>query len=90
MIKKRIIDFRNISIFSLLSRLLLLVGVLLTFSFVFLRFVLMCSYESGIVLAFSILFIGVGLLLYFFHIQFRKLSRIAEEVESMNEEMEKL
>ncbi|KYK22461.1 hypothetical protein AYK25_07240 [Thermoplasmatales archaeon SM1-50] len=36
----------------------------------------------GILLAFAILFIGLGLILYFFSCQFAKLSRIAEEVEN--------
>jgi len=33
------------------------------------------------ILAFSIIFIFVGLILYFFHYQFLKLSEIAEEIE---------
>ena len=37
---------------------------------------------NGIVLAFSILFLGLGLILYFFSCQFAKLSKIAEEVEN--------
>jgi len=35
----------------------------------------------GIILAFSILSLGLGLILYFFSRQFTKLSQIAEEVE---------
>jgi hypothetical protein len=37
---------------------------------------------TGIVLAFSILFLGLGLILFFFSCQFAKLSKIAEEVEN--------
>ena len=37
---------------------------------------------TGIILAFSILFVGLGLISYFFSCQFAKLSKIAEEVEN--------
>jgi O-antigen/teichoic acid export membrane protein len=37
--------------------------------------------DIGIILAFAILILGIGLILYFFSCQFRKLSQIAEEVE---------
>lgn len=36
----------------------------------------------GIILAFAILFLGLGLISYFFSCQFAKLSRIADEVEN--------
>ena len=36
----------------------------------------------GTILAFAILFLGLGLISYFFSCQFRKLSKIAEEVEN--------
>jgi uncharacterized membrane protein len=35
----------------------------------------------GIILAFAILFLGLGVISYFFSCQFAKLSKIAEEVE---------
>ena len=37
---------------------------------------------TGTFLAFTILFIGLGLIAYFFSCQFAKLSKIAEEVEN--------
>jgi len=37
---------------------------------------------TGTILAFTILFIGLGLIAYFFSCQFAKLSKIAEEVEN--------
>jgi hypothetical protein len=37
---------------------------------------------TGTILAFSILFVGLGLISYFFSCQFAKLSKIAEEVEN--------
>jgi len=39
------------------------------------------------IIAFSILFLGVGFILYFLHLQFVKLSKIANEIE--NEEVTK-
>ena len=38
--------------------------------------------STGTILAFTILFIGLGLILYFFSCQFAKLSKIADEVEN--------
>jgi membrane-anchored glycerophosphoryl diester phosphodiesterase (GDPDase) len=37
---------------------------------------------TGAILAFSILLLGIGVILYFFSCQFAKLSQIAKEVES--------
>jgi drug/metabolite transporter (DMT)-like permease len=37
---------------------------------------------TGAILAFAILCLGVGIILYFFTCQFAKLSRIAQEIES--------
>jgi uncharacterized membrane protein len=37
---------------------------------------------NGTILAFAILFLGLGLIAYFFACQFAKLSKIAEEVEN--------
>ena len=44
--------------------------------------------QSGVadsIIAFSIVFLGVGIILYFFHIQFAKLSKIADEIENEEE-----
>ena len=38
----------------------------------------------GIILAFSILFLGIGIIVYFFNCQFAKLAEIANEVEREN------
>lgn len=38
--------------------------------------------STGTIIAFTILFIGLGLIAYFFSCQFSKLSKIAEEVEN--------
>ena len=37
------------------------------------------------IIAFSIVFLGVGFILYFFHLQFVKLSKIADEIEKEEE-----
>ncbi len=37
------------------------------------------------IIAFSIVFLGVGFILYFFHLQFVKLSKIADEIENEEE-----
>jgi len=37
------------------------------------------------IIAFSIVFLGVGFILYFFHLQFKKLSKIADEIENEEE-----
>jgi len=40
------------------------------------------------IIAFSIVFLGVGFILYFFHLQFAKLSKIADEIENEEENKE--
>lgn len=42
------------------------------------------SYVDSII-AFSIVFLGVGIILYFFHCQFAKLAKIADEIENEEE-----
>jgi len=42
------------------------------------------SYVDSII-AFSIIFLGIGIILYFFHCQFAKLARIADEIENEEE-----
>jgi len=44
---------------------------------------------TGTILAFAILSLGLGLILYFFSCQFAKLSKIAEEVENDESLIEK-
>jgi len=67
------------------SRFFIILGiVLLVFFFVetFLRPLGLSEDVTGALLAFAILCIGLGALLYFFVVQFAKLSAIAEEIES--------
>lgn len=42
------------------------------------------SYVDSII-AFSIIFLGIGIILYFFHYQFAKLAKIADEIENEEE-----
>ena len=37
---------------------------------------------SDSILALSIIFLGIGIILYFFYLQFKKLSKIADEIEN--------
>jgi len=43
------------------------------------------SNTSDTIIAFSIVFLGFGFILYFFHLQFAKLSKISEEIENEEE-----
>jgi len=43
------------------------------------------SNKSGSIIAFSILFLSIGAILYFFHRQFSKLAKIANEIENESE-----
>ena len=43
------------------------------------------SNNSGSIIAFSILFLSIGAILYFFHRQFSKLAKIANEIENESE-----
>jgi hypothetical protein len=43
------------------------------------------SNYSGSIIALSILFLSIGIILYFFHRQFSKLAKIAKEIENESE-----
>jgi len=45
------------------------------------------SYMDSII-AFSIMFLGIGFILYFLHCQFAKLAEIADEIENENKDEE--
>ena len=84
MVKKR-----NISAYSdlktgFLYKFFLIIGGIFLFIYIInwlLSFNFINEAVSGTILAFSILFLGSGIILYFFFCQFSKLSEIAEEVE---------
>jgi len=56
----------------------------------FLQFIYDFSRSSYIdsIVAFSIIFLGVGIILYFLHCQFAKLAKIADEIENEEEDEE--
>jgi hypothetical protein len=71
---------------------LILGGILVALYLIFIFFRVLGEDVAGAILAFAILFLGFGCVLYFFSCQFAKLSRIAKEVESdesLSEEEEK-
>lgn len=85
--------FYKLSLFSGLLLLLVYVFLKVSSSFIgkgdtgFLQFIYdfsQSSYADSII-AFSIVFLGIGFILYFFHCQFAKLARIADEIENEEE-----
>lgn len=80
---------------GLISKICLGLGIILLGAYVFLKSISLVvqsgntglemlstlgnSSLNGMILAFSILFIGAGLLFYFLHYQFQKLAEIADE-----------
>lgn len=84
---------RNISVYSdfktgFLCKLVILLGSFLLIFYIFQLTIPLDVFDEnimGIILAFSILFLGVGIILYFFSCQFAKLAEIADEVEHMDE-----
>jgi hypothetical protein len=67
------------------SKFFIVLGIVLLLFYLvetFLRPLGLSDAITGALLAFTVLCIGVGLLLYFFVLQFAKLSAIAEEIEA--------
>jgi Zn-dependent protease with chaperone function len=70
---------------GLFSKLFIVLGIVLLLIFLvetFLHPIGLSDGVTGAMLAFAILCIGLGVLLYFFVLQFAKLSEIAEEIEA--------
>jgi hypothetical protein len=70
---------------GLFSKLFIVLGIVLLLIFLVeasLRPIGLSDGVTGAMLAFAILCIGLGVLLYFFVLQFAKLSEIAEEIEA--------
>ena len=92
MLKKRRISVYSDFKTGFLCKFLVLLGIILIIFYLvqwIVPFITINENISGIILAFSILFLGIGLILYFFNCQFSKLAEIAHEVEH-EEELEKL
>jgi hypothetical protein len=84
MIKKRNISVNSDLKTGFFCKFLLILGIIFLLIYIVQAFLPNFSIEenlAGIILAFSILFIGVGIILFFFHCQFSKLAQIAKEVE---------
>lgn len=84
MIKIRIISLFRRSKTNALGKTFFSIGCLLLLIFILLSIVPAYRNESGIILAFSILFLAVGGIFYFFYLQFMKLEKIAQEFEQEN------
>jgi len=99
-LKERILSYKSGLKTFFLSKILLVIGIILAFLYIFSYILDILNLENAnvvfhylasskineIILAFSILSIGLGIIVYFFYTQFKKLSDIAEEIESGKEE----
>lgn len=84
MIKKRSVSVYSDFKTGILCKFFLIIGIILLLIYIvqlFIDSIEISENISGIILAFSILFIGVGIIVYFFNCQFAKLAEIANEVE---------
>jgi len=83
---------RNISVYSDLKtgffcKFLLALGIILLIFYIIQKTVHLVDISGntlGIILAFAILSLGLGFILYFLSRQFAKLAKIAEEIEKEN------
>ena len=90
---------RNISVYSDLKtgffcKLLLILGAILLIFYIIQKTIFLVDISEtilGIILAFAILALGLGFILYFLSSQFAKLAEIAKEIENENsaEDIEK-
>ena len=84
---------RNISVYSdyktgFLCKFFLFLGLILLIFYIIQSIIPIIAINDnilGIILAFSILFLGLGIIVYFFNRQFAKLAEIADEVEHGDE-----
>jgi uncharacterized membrane protein len=85
MVKKHIFSAHNDLKTGFLCKFFLILGCILVILYLVELFVhpLQLSDDmTGSILAFAIIFIGLGLISYFFSCQFAKLSKIAEDIEN--------
>ena len=88
MFKKRNISVYNDFKTSFFYKIFLIIGFILLIFYGIQHVVPLVDVSEhilGIVLAFSILFLGIGFLIYFLSRQFAKLARIADEIENEEE-----
>lgn len=86
-------DFKT----GILSKIFIILGFLILFGYIGLKIINILTNNKQVLqifanfpyieslLALAIIFIGVGLMLYFIHSQFAKLADIAEEIEKKHE-----
>jgi len=87
MIKKRYYSIHNDFKTGLFSKLFIIIGIFLLFLYL-INFVIIFLNEEirGIIIAFSIIFIGFGIILMLFSYLFNKLDKISEEIENIQDE----
>lgn len=84
---------RNISVYSdyktgFFCKFFLFLGLILLIFYIIQRIIPIIAINEnilGIILAFSILFLGIGIIVFFFNCQFAKLADIANEIEHGDE-----
>lgn len=87
MVRKRIFSVYSDFKTGFLCRLFLILGVIFLIMSIILHFTSLISLDEntkGAIIAFTILFFGLGILVYFISCQFTKLAKIAEEIEKEN------
>jgi len=85
MIKKRTISLYGKSKITVFCKCCLALGVVFLVTFIILSILSAFAAQANVLLAFSILLLGIGAILYFFHYQFAKLAKIANEIENETE-----
>lgn len=85
MVRQRIISAHSDLKTGFFGKFFVVLGIILLLVYLvetFLRPIVLADTVTGALLAFAILCIGLGVILYFFAVQFAKLSEIAEEIEA--------
>jgi hypothetical protein len=85
MIKKRSISVQRPSKSNFICKSFLFLGIILLIIYVILQLTSSYLDIANIIIAFAILLLGVSGIFYFFHCQFTKLAKIAEEIENEDE-----
>ena len=81
MMKQHLITLKGRSKTSFGSKIFFFIGGSLLIISILFMVLSVFNKEAGIIFAFSIILLAVGVVLHFFYLQFRKLEEIAEEIE---------
>ena len=90
MIKKRNLSVHSDLKTGFFSKFLIILGFVFLAFFIIEKlflFIILDENILGTILAFAILFLGAGFIIYFFYCQLAKLSKIADEIENENTEL---